>query len=392
MERDLRSETIPASQHAPQKFTERSSSQIHSQQSSNVDTPANVAVGLGEQEHQSTSAAIESATTETASHNVSSDAPSAQPQYARPQTLIGSLGLLLGFRADVALVMPALCGGVLGWWTGGILDLPGLALTLISYFCLIAGFIVLSEYSDYRFCRRPASKYSDSGDQLPDANLILSGYFQTEFVVSTAALLLLISLLSNLILAVTIASWPVLFFFFISAVLIGMYLVPPPLHRYLAWGVGELGILIGIGIIPLASSYYVQRGLVESLPLLVGIPLGAFAVLVLFSRSLIYQRRDWMLRKRTLAVVLGEQRSSSFLIASIVAAYASLLLIISITPLPLLLMFGLTTLPIALRQFKQGADAVQTTFDRYDLHQLLIKAMLYTTLLLVGLLLAEKLW
>lgn len=383
MESELRSETLPTSQYTAKELSTRepsarepsvvgSSQGIH-QEVMNAAPRGNTRLGSG----------VEGAP-------VSHDGPA--PDYELPKTLIGSLGMLIGFRAGAALLMPTLMGGVLGWWMAGTLDIPGLGLTLLSFFCLIAGSIILSEYSDYRYCQRPESKYVEGGDQTAEANLISIGYFQTKFVISSGLLFLLIGLLCSLILAMTIASWPVLFFFAICALLLTIYMVPPPWHGYLAWGIGELGILAGVGVIPLVSSYYVQQGRVDSLSLLLGIPLGAFAVLVLFSRSLIRQRRDWMLRKRTFAVVLGEARSSNFLISCIVFAYASLLLTISITSLPLLLMLGLTTLPLAIGQFKRAEEVLQTTTDRHALHQLMIKAMLYTSLLLIGLLVIDKLW
>lgn len=373
MESDLRSETISASRYKPGKIEAPSGSQAHSQNISSVETRASHGV-------------------ESAVEAKISAATSSKPDYELPKTRLGALSLLAGFRAGVALLMPALYGGVLGWWLDGTMDLLGLSLTLISFFCLLIGFIIFSEYSDYRYCQRPESKYIDNGNHVPGMNLISAGRFQTGFVIGTGAILLLVGLLCNLILAVTIASWPVLFFFVTATILVAMYMVPPPWHGYLAWGVGELGILIGVGVIPLVSSYYVQRGMVDSLALLAGIPFGAFAVLVLFSRSLIRQRSDWMLRKRTLAVVLGEQRSINFLIVFIVIAYASLLLVVSITSLPLLLMVGLATLPIALRQFKRAEEVLHTPTERYYLHQLMLKVMLYTALLLIGLLILEKLW
>lgn len=377
MESDIRSESISASQYPTGSFETRENSQNFGHElaglSRHVDSPEN-------------------SSPERETETLNGSKHSATVGYELPKTLVGSLGLLVGFRAAAALLMPALCGGVLGWWLSGSINVIGFVLSLLSFLSLFVGLIILSEFSDYRYCQRPESKYFDSSNQHAGANLISTGHFQTEFVISSGALFLLIGLLCKLILAVTIASWPVLFFFSISAILLAIYMVPPPWHGYLAWGIGELGIFAGVGLIPLVSSYYVQQGMVDSLSLLLGIPLGAFAVLVLFSRSLIRQRRDWMLRKRTLAVVLGEERSTDALIAFIVIAYASLLLVISITSLPLLLLLGIVTLPIAIGHFKHTKEVLQSSAERHNLHQLMIKAMLYTSLLLIGLLVIEKLW
>ena len=161
-------------------------------------------------------------------------------------------------------------------------------------------------------------------------------------------------------------------------------------HGYLSVGIGELGILLGCGVVQTTGNYYIQTETI-SLPVLwLGIPLGLMCTLVLFSRTLIRQRRNWMIRKRTLAVTLGEQRSVYFCILLMIAAYASLILVVSLTPLTLWLLFGLATLAVALRRFKETENIVRTPDDCLYLHRLMIKMLLYTGLLMLLIIVIDR--
>ncbi|MEM7129081.1 MAG: prenyltransferase [Chloroflexota bacterium] len=325
----------------------------------------------------------------SADHVRSTQEAHTESSYTPPRTIAGTLFLLARIDSAIALVIPTVLGAVIAWSMFGHFYIAEFLLSITTQLFLVIGLNAYSEYSDYRFGLRPESKYLDDAS-FASANLITKGVFRPSFVINVGAIFLTASVLCTLLLTFISAGWPALFFFGLTSIALTAYLLPPRWHGYLSIGIGELLILVGCGVVQITSGFYIQSGSVYLPVVLLGIPLGIMCTLVLFSHSLIRQRRNWMIRKRTLAVTLGERRAVYLCISLIVAAYASLLLIVSLTFLPLWLLFGLATLPLALNRFKETESVAQTPDDCLQLHWTMVKTTIYTGAITVCVLIVDK--
>lgn len=314
-------------------------------------------------------------------------------QYTAPQNVAGSLALLMRLGVVWAFSVPVFCGAVLAWWAAKDYDfnVAAFVLCLGSTLCLLAGLNILSEYRDYQLLSQLVTKYEAVEKFFASANLIQAGVFNPNFVVSAGSMFILASLLHVMILVLTISGWPSLFFYGLTAFFLTIYLLPPSWHGYLSWGIGEIGIFIGGGIIPFFGSYYAQSHKISSLALWLAIPLGLLCVVVLYDQSLIRQRRNWLSRKRTLAVTLGDERAVNLSIGLVIASYIALLLVVMLTDLPLWLLLGLATLPLALENYKDTEKILHSSVTKYRLYLAQVRVTIYTGLISILMLVADKL-
>lgn len=311
-------------------------------------------------------------------------------RYRSPKTRWGALLLLVRADSAAALAIPALLGTVAAWWATDTFYWFGFILSTLALLCLTLGLNTLSEYSDYRFGLRPESKYLHDEPTFAGENLIAYGLFQPSSVIRIGCTFMAVALLCVAVLTWLSTGWPTLFFFGLTGVCLATYLLPPRWHGYLSVGIGELSIFLGCGVVQVVNSYYVQIQSINLPVFLLGVPLGLMCALVLFCRSLVRQRRNWMIRKRTLAVALGERHSVYFCIVIIVAAYVSLLLVVILTPLPVLLLFCLATLPIALGQFKDTDVVVRSPDTWMYVYRIMVKVTIYTGILMMLMLILDK--
>jgi 1,4-dihydroxy-2-naphthoate octaprenyltransferase len=137
-------------------------------------------------------------------------------------------------------------------------------------------------------------------------------------------------------------------------------------------------------MLPLVGGYYFQGRALSWLPLAASVPCGFFALLLHFNYNFIHARRDWLMRKRTLAVNLGAARSLDAGIVITVLAYVSLLLVVSLTRLPLLSLVSLASLPVALGAYAQIDRDALTTDDCINLYRAAANAGLLTGLIFVA--------
>jgi len=308
-----------------------------------------------------------------------------QVRSTPPQTRRGVLFLLTRMASALVLTLPALIGALLAWWEQGVFDVRSMLVTVVGVWSTVAGINVLGEYIDYRYTLRPEAKYLGRSFPISGASLITQGAFSGRAALTLSLTWIGVGILCMLWL-VYVAGWPVLFFMVLSLVLLYLSLAPPMPH-HLQWGGGELCMFLSIGLLQVLNGYYVQAQTLTVLPLGVSIPLGLFAALVTFTYTFVHRRRDWLLRKRTLAVALNERRSLNFSLSLIVLAYTALLLLVVLTLLPPWVLVGMIALPIALNEFKHERWRHTTYEDRLSLHRSVVRAFLWT-----GSALALTLW
>ena len=304
--------------------------------------------------------------------------PIALEGRARPsrRTLAGLLWRALRLDMALALTMPALVGAFLGAWVaGGMLWLP-FAFTVASILCLATAYQAYIALGDARQSILPDARPTSD---LPETafTAITGGALPIPILVSLAHLLVAIGVMCGLWLAL-LAGWPVLFFGALSLGLIAASFAPPVRYAYRGWGVGELGVSIGLGLLPVVNAYYIQTQSLSWLPVFTGLPIVLLSRWILLAQNLGSRRRDWLMHKRTLPVITGEARALDLGAVVTMLAYASILLVTIAARLPLWLLGGLATLPLAQGAFADIRRDNVSPEDGYRLRDAAVKATIWT--------------
>jgi 1,4-dihydroxy-2-naphthoate polyprenyltransferase len=307
-----------------------------------------------------------------------------------PRTIAGAFFRLTRADAALALVMPTLCGAMLGWWHSGHFNGLTFAFTLASVLASLLGVNTLAEYYDYKTARR-ADALAENEPLFSGFGLLAQGYVRPEIALNLGHILLAIGGICGLWL-ILLAGWPVLFFAGFSLLLAYTYAIPPVQYGYRGWALGEIGVFCGYGLLQLLGSYFVQAQTLTWLPLWVGLPFGLLATLTIFNYNIIYERRDWLMRKRTLAVSLGPLRAVDASVALTLGAYIAVLLIASLAHLPLGVLVVLVALPRAMSEFAQMQRDPLAVEDGVALYRATTHATLLSGLLFCLALLLDKLW
>lgn len=268
-----------------------------------------------------------------------------------PRTTLQALWVLIRAETAPALAVPVLVGTALAWWETGGFNPSAFAMALIGLLMSSWGFGALCDYTDYRFGLRAGAR------RVPDPLMGGCGLMQRSIlspatVRDLGRILLTIGGLCSLWLAV-LAGWPILFFSGLSFVILCAAILLPLRYGYRGWGLGEAGIFLALGLLPLLGGYYVQGQTLSPLPLVIGAPFALLTTLFFFNYNAVYLRRDWLIHKRTLTVNLGLARSLDISALMTVLAHIGILLGVVLTDLPLSALAALAALPIGLGVFAQ---------------------------------------
>lgn len=302
--------------------------------------------------------------------------------------LLGAV--LLALRPDLALALtlPTVVGAFIGgWWVGAfdwvrfIFGVGGVLLAAIASQVLMA-------YQDFEQSlhadARPASDTPESTFTLQQ-----QGILPPTMLLNLGALLYTASVLCGLWLAL-LAGWPILFFGGLALLLQLGALLSPVRFAYRGYGLGETGILLAFGVLPLFGSFYAQTQQLSWLPVWGGLPIALLALLVVMSQNLVTLRRDWLIGKRTLAVIFGDARTIDIHAFVTMLAYTSILVVTVLTPLPLWYLAGLATLPLAMGAFAQIDRNRVTPEDAACLRSVATRAVFWTTVLVLAALLISR--
>ncbi len=242
---------------------------------------------------------------------------------------------------------------------------------------MTVGFNLLGDYFDYR--------NSDDADPHVGPEPYFSGYsFLLHGVITPRAIrlialmLLFLSFLCCLLL-VWLVGWPMLFFAGLIYLLGFAYMTPPVKYAFRGWGSGELGVLLSAGLL-VTMGYYSQAETISWLPIWTAIPIGLLTVAVVYNFNIVYYRRDWLNRKRTLMVHLGPDRGLDLSSVLVVGGYVAFVLIVSWAHLPIWVLVCLGALPIALGRYGRLRRGYGQ--DEYiDLYNATVNAVIVTGIL-----------
>ena len=232
---------------------------------------------------------------------------------------------------------------------------------------------------DFRQSQSPAAK---PATDVPDAAITLfaTGVVSPLLLLNLGLVFLAIAALCVLWLAL-LTGWPILFFSGLGFSLLAVSLAPPLRLAYRGWRIGELTVAVSFGLLPLLGAYYVQTQDLTWLPVAAGLPLMLLVYLVCLGENLGALRRDWLIGKRTLPVLLGSARALDLCIAVTVVAYVSMLLVPVFFRLPIWLLVTMVTLPSIMGVFGGIRRSEVTPEDGYRVHDAAVKAAIWTGIL-----------
>lgn len=125
------------------------------------------------------------------------------------------------------------------------------------------------------------------------------------------------------------------------------YVAPPIKLGYRGKGYSEAAIFVSFGVLPVAGSYYVQTSQLDYRAFMLSLPIGLLTTLILFNHHFLHWKADKQAGKRTLVVVLGENKALHFSKTLLIAAYISLIACVATDTLPLYALLALiTVIPI----------------------------------------------
>ena len=307
-----------------------------------------------------------------------------------PRTVVDVLGRMMRLPAAVALTAPVFCGAMLAWWEVGAFNGLALALNVAATLTLALGVHALSEYRDVK--RAFQTNATDASDPLATGyGLMARGYIDPDIALNLGHILLAISALCGLWLPI-IAGWPPLFFAGLSVLLVYFYANPPLRYGDRGWGLGEAGLFVGYGLLQTVNAYYVQSQAISWRVLVVSIPLGLLCVFVQHNFNLLFERRDWLMRKRTLAVTHGPLRGLDLSALLVVTVHIAIVAIVSLARLPFSALLTLAALPVALGAFSRIDRERLAMEDLFLVYRAGVNAMIWTGLLFCLALITARHW
>jgi 1,4-dihydroxy-2-naphthoate octaprenyltransferase len=191
-----------------------------------------------------------------------------------------------------------------------------------------------------------ANDYSDGrrgtdADRVGPMRLVGSGAASPQQVLVAAALAFAVAGVAGLALA-ALSSWWLVAVGAVSMIAAWTYTGGPIPYGYRA--LGEVFVFVFFGLVAVVGTTFAQTRTLDGLAFAAAVPIGLLTVALLVVNNLRDVHGDAAVGKRTLAVLLGEQRTRVFFTALIVLAFVLVAFIGAARPPALL---GLLALPLA---------------------------------------------
>jgi 1,4-dihydroxy-2-naphthoate octaprenyltransferase len=136
----------------------------------------------------------------------------------------------------------------------------------------------------------------------------------------------------------------------------------------------------------------VQGSTLTWLAVVTALPLGLLCLLVCFNHNLVFERRDWLMRKRTLAVSLGPLRALDLSALLALSVYVGIVAIVSLARLPFSVLLTLAGLPVIMGAFGQIHREHLAIEDTYLLYRATVSSTIWMGFLFSLALLSDKLF
>jgi 1,4-dihydroxy-2-naphthoate octaprenyltransferase len=231
-----------------------------------------------------------------------------------------------------ASVLPVLAGTAWGVYVSGQFSGTLFALALVATVCVHAGANVLNDVGD------------DSGGtdrQNEDRIYPYTGgsrFIQTGIMEAPAMARLGISLLAVAAVAgllLILSKGPMILAFGLAGVALAVFYSLGPV-RLASIGLGELAVAVGLGVIPVVGSAWLQSGLIDNSAVIFSIPVSAWVAAILLINEVPDMPADDATGKRTLPVRLGNAGTAILYMLIHLAAFAATVQMALTGKLPLL--------------------------------------------------------
>ncbi len=236
-------------------------------------------------------------------------------------------GLALFARATRAKVLPVMLapvavGATLAWSQAGAFAWGWFLLTIVGAVAMHLASNVVNDYFDESSGADEAAR-QDPASLATGTGLIASGAMTREATARLAAGLFAIALACGIVLAVA-RGWQVILLGVVGFLLAVFYVAPPVRYGYVGRGLGEIGIFIAFGYLPLVGSYFVQTKDITPDAAWASVVPGVLTTLVLFHHHFLHWQADARANKMTPVAVLGPDMALSISTVAIVVAYGLL--------------------------------------------------------------------
>ena len=154
------------------------------------------------------------------------------------------------------MLAPVAVGATLAWSHTGVFAWGWFLLTLLGAAAMHLGANVVNDYFDEASGADEAARQDPAG-LATGTGLIASGVMSREATLRLAAGLFAIALACGVVLAAA-RGWLVMVLGAVGFLLAVFYVAPPVRYGYRGRGLGEVGIFMAFGYLPLVGSYYVQ--------------------------------------------------------------------------------------------------------------------------------------
>jgi 1,4-dihydroxy-2-naphthoate polyprenyltransferase len=135
----------------------------------------------------------------------------------------------------------------------------------------------------------------------------------------------------------------------LPGILLSYFYTAPPLKLdYRGLGLGELSILLSFGPIPCLGAYYVLTGGVAFLPIVAAVSTGLLTVNILMMHDLIFLEPYRQAGKRSLAVVLGAEKTQRLVVSFAASSYLIVVALAAVRLIPLAGLLCIGAVPLLL--------------------------------------------
>jgi len=174
--------------------------------------------------------------------------------------------------------------------------------------------------------------------------------------------------------------------------LIGIFYCAAPIRfGYIGRGLGELGVFIAFGPLPVLGSYYVQTGFFSWSALMASIAPGLFTVSILYNHHFSHATADERAGKVSPVVALGHSRARIISPVLLAASYVALIASVALGVLPEISLVALiTAVPIFLAYARLPKE--ERCSDSLGFLFKVVKTNVATGALLIGSIFLSSLW
>jgi 1,4-dihydroxy-2-naphthoate octaprenyltransferase len=260
-------------------------------------------------------------------------------------------------RFLLASIIAVSNGLAITWWKFQTFDLYYALLTYAGVACLHASVDLLNEYWDYKRGIDKMTKrtpFSGGTGVLPENLLSPSSVYRAGlfFLVAGTGIGIYFVLVRGITIAIILA-FAVLAIYFYSTSIVNA-------------GLGELFVAIKGAMIVLGT-FFVQMPTIMSEPLYTGAIVGLLSASVLFVNSFPDYEADRAKGRRTLVIIMGKGRASTFFAFFPILIYALIGIGIALNMLTIYSLVCLAALPLALRSYR--------LLRRHEDHDVMVNAM-----------------